>query len=161
MNISNYSLGKWISILYRYGQINMSEQFQKYNIGNGQHYMFLIPLFHNDSITQEQLTLNLNVDKATTARAVKKLEQEGYITRIIDDSDKRAYRLCLTNKAINIRPDIIEILTNWRSTLTKGFTEEEKAQALTLLERMSFNACLAIKGNCEELNDSKSIKTNL
>lgn len=161
MNINNYSVGKWISILYRYGQINMSEQFQKYNMGTGQHYMFLLPLFHNDSITQEQLSLNLNVDKATTARAVKKLEQEGYIIRIIDETDKRAYRLCLTNKAINARPDIINILTNWRNTLTNGFTEEEKTQALTLLERMSFNACLAIKGNCEELNTSKSSKTKL
>lgn len=161
MNINNYSIGKWISILYRYGQINMSEQFQKYNIGTGQHYMFLLPLFHNNSVTQEQLSLNFNVDKATTARAVKKLEQEGYIIRIIDETDKRAYRLCLTNKAINARPDIMNILTNWRNTLTKGFTEEEKTQALTLLERMSFNACLAIKGSCEELNTSKSYKTKL
>jgi DNA-binding MarR family transcriptional regulator len=115
MNTHNYSLGKWISILYRYGQINMTHQFKKHNIGIGQHYMFLLPLFHNDGITQEQLSLKLNVDKATTARAVKKLEDEGYILRKIDETDKRAYHICLTNKSINIQPEIREILTDWRS----------------------------------------------
>lgn len=158
MNIYNHSVGRWISILYRYGQINMSQQFKKHNIGNGQHYMFLLPLFHNDGTTQEQLSLKLNVDKATTARAVKKLEQEGYILRKIDETDKRAFRLCLTNKAINIKPDIYEILTDWKNSLTNGFTEEEKEQALSLLERMSFNACFAIKGNCNELHNPQSSK---
>ena len=43
-----------------------------------------------DGIKQEEMASSLNIDKGTTARAIKKLEEEGYIYRQKDKEDNRA-----------------------------------------------------------------------
>jgi len=74
------SIGRWISMLYRYSQIYVGNKLQPYGIGKGQ-FMFLIKLFERDGLNQDELVDGLNIDKGTTARALRKLEQEGYIKR--------------------------------------------------------------------------------
>jgi len=133
------SIGRWISMLYRYGQIYVGKKMQPYGIGKGQ-FMFLIKLFQRDGLSQEDLTESLNFDKATTARALRKLEQEGYIIREKNEGDRRSNRVFLTTKARDIEPFIFEVLNNWTEILAAGFTPGEKKQVLGLLERMANNA---------------------
>ena len=105
MNDNQSSIGRPISILYRYGQSYTSKKLEAYNIGSGQ-YIFLLALYRNDGISQEELSAYLKIDKATTAKAVKKLIEAGYIRRDIDSSDKRAYKVFLTAKARDVIPVI-------------------------------------------------------
>jgi hypothetical protein len=49
----------------------------------------------------DQLTHNLKFDKATTARAVKHLAEAGYIDRMVDEKDRRSYRLYPTKKGLS------------------------------------------------------------
>ena len=69
-------LRSWLSILYRYGRSHISKVLEPYNIGSGQ-YIFLMVLLKNNGISQEELSDYLKIDKATTAKAVRKLEQAG------------------------------------------------------------------------------------
>ena len=41
--------------------------------------MFLLELYKKDGKNQEELSEKLNIDKGTTARAIKKLEEEGFL----------------------------------------------------------------------------------
>jgi len=116
-----------------------SKSFSKFGIGSGQ-YVFLIHLYSNDGINQECISSNLNIDKGTTARALKRLEELGYIMRVVDEEDKRAYRVFLTDKAKYIEKEFFEILAEANRVLTKDFTEEEKALAISLLKRMVNNS---------------------
>jgi DNA-binding MarR family transcriptional regulator len=116
-----------------------SKAFSKFGIGSGQ-YVFLIHLYSNDGINQECISSNLNIDKGTTARALKRLEELGYIIRVVDEEDKRAYRVFLTDKAKYIEKEFFEILAEGNRVLTKDFTEEEKALAISLLKRMVNNS---------------------
>lgn len=140
-NIKKYSINRWISILYRYGQSHISKQLEFYNIGSGQ-YIFLLALYKKDGISQEEISDYLKIDKATTAKAIKRLEKEGYIKRDIDSKDKRAYRVFLTQKALDINPIIRDILKKWSAVLSEGLTEDEKSIMLDLLSRMAENASL-------------------
>lgn len=140
------SMGRWISILYRYRQIHLNKELKKFNIGSGQS-MFLYPLYFHDGISQEDLSHMLKIDKGTTARAIKKLEQEGYIERKQDNKDKRSYKLYVTEKGIMIKPDLFQVSFAWNDIITTDFTDEEKDLALQLLERMSNNACKYIMEN--------------
>lgn len=133
------SIGRMISCIYRNFHIHMHNQLEKYNIGSGQfHYLML--LYHKDGINQETLSEILKIDKATSARAIRKLEETGYITRKRDQQDKRAYKIYLTKKAQNLRPTIKNILQEWTKQLLQGITKEEEQHLLDILERIAHNA---------------------
>lgn len=137
-NVKCEALGKYISKLYRQGNAFLTKKFNRYNIGSGQ-YMFLIQLYNRDGLSQEELAARLNIDKGTTARAIKKLEDQGYITRVKDEGDKRANKIFLTQKAENIRIGFFEILGEWNDILTSGLTEEEVEGVLKLMKKISVN----------------------
>jgi DNA-binding MarR family transcriptional regulator len=134
------SIGRQISILYRYGQCYISKKLETYNIGSGQ-YIFLSTLYQNGGISQEELSVYLKIDKATTAKAVKKLIEAGYIRRDIDSSDKRAYKVFLTTKAMAVIPVVQEAVKKWENMVSSGLTEEEKRLIEELLHKMAQNAC--------------------
>lgn len=53
-------------------------------------------------ITLKKLSQELHLDKSTTSRLVDSLEVKGYVRRTIDPRDKRALRIMVTRKGINI-----------------------------------------------------------
>ncbi len=136
--------GRWISLLNRYMQGYISGHLKAHNIGYGQ-YVFLLTLYHNNGISQDTLSELMNIDKGTTAKAVKKLEDEGYLYREVDPSDKRAYKLYYTEKAIELQPILFEIIDSCNNILTCDFTAEEKEMSLKLLQKMSQNAVTFLK----------------
>jgi len=139
MSENRNSLARWISLLHRYGHIYVGKELKEYNISKGQ-YIFLNALYKQEGISQEQLSDYLKIDKGTTAKAIKKLEEEEYVIRKIDAKDKRAYNIYLTEKAIKIKPVVRKAMTDWIDILYSGFSEEEKELSLALLEKMGENA---------------------
>lgn len=133
------SIPRWVSLIYRYGQMYIGEHLKQFEIGRGQH-IFLNALYKEDGLTQEELSDYLKIDKGTTAKALKKLEEQGYITRTVSEKDKRCNEVHVTEKAMEIKEDVRNVLTGWRERLTVGFTEEEKQMALVILEKMGRNA---------------------
>ena len=137
-NDSCQSVGKYISIIHRTGASFLSKEFSKFNIGAGQ-YMYLINLYHNDGLSQEELTEILNIDKSTTAKAIKKLEDENLVIRVKDKNDKRINRVYLTPKALDIKDEFLASIDFWESTLTGNLSDAEKAQTLILLQKITNN----------------------
>ncbi|KIL49615.1 MarR family winged helix-turn-helix transcriptional regulator [Jeotgalibacillus soli] len=145
------SVGRWVSTVHRYGYMHLSKIFDEYGLGQGQ-VKFLMVLFHLDQQTQDQMANTLSIDKTTTARAVRKLEVEGYVTRKPHASDRRSHLVCLTDKAKKMEPLIRSILDEWTAALTVDFTDEEREMTIRLLKRMATNAIKAIREK-EEVRD--------
>ena len=137
-NNSCQTVGKYISIIHRTGSSFLSKEFSKFNIGSGQ-YMYLIHLYKNDGLSQEELTEILNIDKGTTAKSIKKLETEGFVMRVKDKNDKRINRVYLTPKALEIKDEFLSSINAWENTLTSNLSYAEKEQALTLLKKITYN----------------------
>lgn len=137
-------LGKHISLIYRYSQIYFNEQLKKFKLGSGQ-YIFLMSLFENNGITQEQLAAAVKFDKATTARAVAKLEEEGYVIKKISETDKRAYNLYITDKANAIKTELTAVLDEWNRIMLCNFDEQEKENLHNLIEKIGNNIVSFIK----------------
>lgn len=131
-------IGKYISQIYRRGGAHLSKELSKYGIGIGQ-LMFLTQLYRQDGINQEELTEILKIDKGTTARAIKKLEEENFVVRIKDEKDRRAYKVYLTDKAKEIRLDIFQILRAWDKALVSNLTEEETETFTRILKKLCIN----------------------
>ena len=70
----NEVIGKTMSILYRYRQIIINHKLRPYGLVSGQH-IFLINIARHEGINQKDLTNLVKIDKATTAKALKKLEE--------------------------------------------------------------------------------------
>lgn len=135
--MGNYHhIGKYIGEIHRASNMYFSKKFSKFGIGTGQ-YLFLLNLYKRDGVTQEEITEELKLDKATTARAIKKLEDEGYVTRVKKDNDKRAYRLELTEKAEEIKKEVYRILDEWESEVTNCLADEEAQELMYLLDKLS------------------------
>jgi DNA-binding MarR family transcriptional regulator len=140
MSATHSSVRKYISMLYRHGQSYMSKRLGYLNIGSGQ-YIFLTTLFKKAGISQEELSNELKIDKATTAKAIKKLEDEGYVVREIDSKDKRAYKLSLSPKGLEAIPLIQDAANDWEKIITSGLSEKEYQWAEEILSVMAKNSC--------------------
>jgi DNA-binding MarR family transcriptional regulator len=117
----------------------IDKKLETYNIGSGQ-FSFLMRLYHNEGISQGSLAHSLRVDKATSARAIKKLMKEGYVARQRDTADKRAYRIFLTIKGKKMESTIKKISSEVKEIVLSTFPEDEKKLIIKLLKRMAQNA---------------------
>lgn len=128
------SIGRESVLLSKEIHIFISRALEPYGIGSAQ-FPFLMRLLHRDGISQESLTSVLKCDRATGTRALSKLEENGYVRREPDPNDKRAYRVFLTEKARLLEPAIREMASQINDVIFCGFTDEEKAHFIRLINR--------------------------
>ena len=133
------SIGRYISCIHRHGHIYIDKEMSRFGLGSGT-FLFLLPLFRKDGINQNMLTQKLHFDKAYTTRALQKLIDAGFIKRVKDEEDSRAYKIYITMKAKDLKPEIMEVLRSWSKILTKGLSKEEERMALNILQKMAENA---------------------
>ncbi len=155
MNNEERSIGRWISILYRYGQSYVSKRLERYNIGRGQ-YVILLALFRNNGVSQEELADHLKIDKGSITKSIKKLEDEAYIERSIDSDDKRAYKVFLTQKAFDIIPAVQETIKSWEDIIVSDLSESENQIIEQLLHKMARKAYY-IKASEEKADEKNRI----
>lgn len=134
----NRHIGKYISQLYRKGSVFINKEVLKYGISSGQ-FMFLLEVYIQDGRNQEEISEKLKIDKGTTARALKKLEEQGFITRVKDEYDKRSNKVYLTDKAKEIRENVFDVLRDWNHMISQSLTEEEEEAMEKLLEKVCNN----------------------
>lgn len=130
---------KAISAIYRYSQTYIGENIKKYHLGKGQWSFLTQLLFNADGLTQEELSEELHIDKANTARAVKKLADEGYVYWEADPADARKKRIYVTGKSLGFEEEFHQVFKDLNKILSKGFTKEEKEITNNLLFRMLDN----------------------
>ena len=138
MNNIKEPIGKYISQIYRKGRAFINKGLLEYDMGYGQ-MLFLLQLYKQDGISQEDLTKKLSIDKGTTARSIKKLEQEGFIIRSKDEHDKRAYKIFLTDKSKEKQETVCNVLQDWEDILTENITEEERDTLIKILKKICIN----------------------
>ncbi|NHW38114.1 winged helix-turn-helix transcriptional regulator, partial [Paenibacillus aceris] len=126
------SHGQYISAIYRHMQVLISSELAPYRIGSGQ-YIFLMAIAFQQPITQKALNEKLYIDKTTTAKAITKLEEEGYVRRETDPADNRYHLLYLTDSGREVVPKVQEALARVKNKTRKGITDEEYDLFLSLL----------------------------
>ena len=81
----------------RYIQMINDTHFRTLGLEKGQ-FIFLTRIYENKGITQIRLSCLLHVDKGTTAKAVRKMEEKNLIIRQRDQSDRRILHLYPTDR---------------------------------------------------------------
>ena len=100
---------------------------------------FLMEVLCAQGSIQEDISNELAIDKAATARAMRNLEESGFVERRGDPGDRRRKRVYATSKTQSLQKKIMVILKEHKETLFTGFSEEEQLQFLRMLDRMIKN----------------------
>ncbi|MGO4549143.1 MarR family winged helix-turn-helix transcriptional regulator [Paenibacillus sp. 2TAB23] len=132
------SHGQYISAIYRHMQVLISAELAPYRIGSGQ-YIFLMAIASHQPITQKALSEKLLIDKTTTAKAIAKLEAEGYVRREADTTDKRYQQLYLTESGQDVVPKVQEALDRVKTRTRMGIADEEYDRLINLLSIVLHN----------------------
>jgi len=133
-------IGKYISFLYRYHQTYLDRELEPYNIGSGQ-FFILMPLYKKDGINQETISQIIRVDKATITRAITRLIDEGYVSRVRDEDDRRAYKVFLTKKGKGIKRDILAIAKRWDDIILANLDQDQHEAVRSTFCTMYDNVC--------------------
>ena len=115
-----------ISALYRYTQKYFDRNLAPYSIGSGQLF-FLLLIYENEGISMQQLALMADIDKGTTTKSIRRLDEEGYVEVRTDENDKRVKRLYTTEKCGTIINDLYSMRNEFVNQLMKGLDEDAKA----------------------------------
>lgn len=136
--------------IYRCTQVYIDKKLAKFDLTIGT-YPYLLVLNKSEGISQNEISRELSVDKAMSARTIKKLIELGYIRKEENEEDIRAYKLYITDKAKSIIPELIEILNNWTDILVQGNDKDRVETSLEFLENVLENGKKYKRECCERM----------
>ncbi|MCD8180750.1 MAG: MarR family transcriptional regulator [Firmicutes bacterium] len=131
--------GTYIAILSRQLNLYFNHRLSGIEI-SATELLYLAQLYKRDGILQEQLADKLSIDRAATTRTVRLMEQKGLVHREIDDLDKRAKKVFLTEKAYAIESKLREIQKSWSDGITCDMTKEEVEKFSEQIRQMAARA---------------------
>lgn len=139
--ITDKRINRTLSVLYRYNQRFFAHKIKERNLPlEVGHVPCLMQVYRHPGITQEQLSFYNGMDKGTTARSIKQLEELDLVYRKTDLSDRRVNHLFLTQKGIEVRNQMAQIILELHEMLYEGFEIEEIDRLMELLQRMKENS---------------------
>lgn len=113
-------------------------EFKEYDLTKGQ-YLYIVRICENPGIIQEKLAEMIKVDRTTAARAIKKLEMNGFIEKKDDEHNKKIKKLFPTEKGNNVYPFIKRENDYSNMVALEGFSEREAETISNLLQRVRKN----------------------
>ena len=148
-NQDTIPLGVLISIIHRTRIIHLNSEMKDLELTASQ-IPFLIQLSHKEGVTQDHLAVHLHIDKGTVARALKKLEDNGFIYREVNPQNRRKYLLFLTEKGRQIIPKIYHINTEWEKSVCFDLSDTEYVQLFNTLQTLAMKSLEKVHKNGEK-----------
>lgn len=123
------------SKIYRNTQSYLDKVLKQYDLSSGS-FRYLFIMEQNEGLSQSRISELIGHDKAMSARTISRLTEVGYVVKIEDQLDSRAYKLYLTDKARLILPKIREEIGKLIELITGDLTAEEKEITLSSLVKI-------------------------
>lgn len=113
-------------------------EFKEYALTKGQ-YLYLVRIYENPGIIQEKLAEMIKVDRTTAARAIKNLEENGFVQKKEDPHNKKIKKLFPTAKGEQIYP-VIKKENDYSNLMAlEGLSEQENDLLFELLQKVRKN----------------------
>ena len=88
-------------------------------------------------ISQAQLSKILEVNEATTTRALTRLENKKFVRKVLSEKDKRKKIVALTKEGKTVCDEILKHQKEFKKDLFEDFTEEELENFKNSIEKIS------------------------
>lgn len=147
------ALMKYIARIYRCSVLYHNEMLAPEGL-NGYQRTYILRLCERPGLSQEQLAKMIYVNKSTVARQVALLEQNGFVSRVPSETDRRVMLVYPTEKARAVYPKVLETSREWNRRLTEELDDAERDKLepvlAKLMERAELEAAGVQKGGREQ-----------
>lgn len=116
----------------------LERQLNKTGVFRSQHQI-LMYIADNPNVSQKDIAALHHVSTATIAVSLKKLENGGYIKRVVDQKDNRFNQICITPSGKAVVENSIRCFQETEERMFDGFSPEELEQLDTMLGKMRQN----------------------
>lgn len=99
-------------------------------------FMVLLILWDEDGLTQSELTQRLDVEQATMANTLRRMERDGLITRKPSQKDGRARLIFLTESTKVLQKPAKAAAMAQNQAALAGLSEAEQATLVDLMQRV-------------------------
>jgi len=99
-------------------------------------FMALLELWEREGLTQKDLVLRLDVEQATMASTLNRMERDGLILRRPHPEDSRAQLIFLTPQAKNLKEQATAAARKVNAVALKDLDQEEKECLIALMPRV-------------------------
>lgn len=129
------NLVRQIGLLYRTMMKALETETAPLGIGSGR-ISYLFMLYIKEGLTQQEMANRLQADKGAVARTLAQLEEQGYVSRRRDPSDKRVTRVYLTGKSKALQSDLEKAVERVISRLNENIAPDEEDVVKLQLKQM-------------------------
>ncbi|MCB2059160.1 MAG: MarR family transcriptional regulator [Novosphingobium sp.] len=99
----------------------------------------LLELWEGDGLTQRDLVERLNIEQATMANTLARMERDGLIRREKDKSDGRVQRIWLSDRARSLQTPAIEAAMAVNAETMASLSQLEQHQLIKLMQKITYN----------------------
>lgn len=138
------SVGQRVNILGRLFAKKLNDQILNTGLTGSQWSVITRLLLHGE-LTQAALCEELSIEAPTISKTLYSMEKAGWITRIVDENDKREKKSILTEKAKTHLPLWLTLVTDLNTQAINGISNEDLAVFDHVLNKMLEN----LKSNIE------------
>ncbi len=103
------------------------------------YWVILNRLWKQDGIIQNELALTTGKDNASITRILDGMQKKGLIERHASKNDRRAFNICLTDKAKSLEKPLKEIAVNNTEIGLQSLDEKDIAILKNILDKIFHN----------------------
>lgn len=102
-------------------------------------WYFLRALWHEDGLTQRELSVIVGTMEPTTLTAIKSMEAKGLVRRQKNAADRRKMNIYLTERGRELKAELIPLAKEVVEDAVSGFSDEDRAAFLGYLSAIQNN----------------------
>jgi DNA-binding MarR family transcriptional regulator len=129
------SAGYLVNHMARLFAKGLQEQIAPLGIVIGQ-FPILLELWQKDGVSQRDLLEKLDVEQATLANTLNRMERDGLITRTKHPSDARAQQIWLSDRAVEIRAKAYQAAHDQNKLSLAALNDAEQSQLMDFMRRI-------------------------
>ncbi|NHA03726.1 winged helix DNA-binding protein [Mucilaginibacter sp. HC2] len=105
-----------------------------------QHYQIIIQLSRfGGRMTQKMLCRNLNIERSNMVPIIDTLQNNGYVTREMNNKDRRGKLVLLTEKGNKILESLETTFQHFEANIIQGLTWQEMYNCIRVLKVINMN----------------------
>jgi len=136
--VKSKSAGYLANHMARLFAIGLQQRIKTLGIAPAQ-FMTLLELWNEDGLTQKELVNRIDIEQATMANTLRRMERDGLISRKPNPKDARSHAIFLTDRAKHVKEAAIGSAMSQNAVALEGFSQNEHEKFLEFMQRIISN----------------------
>jgi DNA-binding MarR family transcriptional regulator len=129
------TIGFFLSKAHQRGYALFKERLSPFGL-TPQQFVLLAFLWKRDALTQAELSDTTGIDRTTMGGLIDRLAKDVLVQRLPHPDDRRAYRICLTERGKSLEDELYPLAREVRERFLARLTPDEQDTLRILLEKL-------------------------